>query len=474
LSEAEKLRRQKRSPADRSNTKVSGANLCCSAVRRSRLQSALRGPIARHSPTPILREIAMSIVENPHSAAPKPAPPESSTVVRAAIREQFIPLRQAELLEMLVRSADLSDLEAAAFRRFCRLLQSVFHCEYQAALEDLKNAYAPFDPDADTRPADPLSSQELQAHQDQLFRRFGWLLERGNFRRLSQDDIESALADCSQWGLNLSIDFQIFERLEVYCRGDVTGTRYHRSLKNRFRLQAIDVPIYQRLVLMFRLREGCAFSKFLDTQDIHIKLFKEIPKVDVDMLLPGTRVKMSLLDRAKILLPTLTGLSITVWKIVQTVLFAAVLGSYLVFLGLVGGTIGYGLRSFYGYLNTKQKYQLNLTQSLYYQNLDNNAGAIFRLLDEAEEQENREAMLAYFYLWRYAPPGGWPAEELDRQIESFLRERTGQEIDFEIGDALDKLARLEILESCPDGNWKALVVDPALEALERRWKVLGA
>ena len=27
--------------------------------------------------------------------------------------------------------------------------------------------------------------------------------------------------------------------------------------------------------------------------------------------------------------------------------------------------------------NTKQKYQLNLTQSLYYQNLDNNAGAIY-------------------------------------------------------------------------------------------------
>ena len=37
-----------------------------------------------------------------------------------------------------------------------------------------------------------------------------------------------------------------------------------------------------------------------------------------------------------------------------------------------------------------RQYQLNLTQSLYYQNIDNNAGALFRLLNEAEEQEFRE------------------------------------------------------------------------------------
>ncbi len=64
---------------------------------------------------------------------------------------------------------------------------------------------------------------------------------------------------------------------------------------------------------------------------------------------------------------------------------------------MLGVTCGYGVRSFYGYLQTKQKYQLNLTESLYYQNLDNNAGVISRLLDEAEEQENREAVLAYTF-----------------------------------------------------------------------------
>src|SRR6185436_10749928 len=97
-------------------------------------------------------------------------------------------------------------------------------------------------------------------------------------------------------------------------------------------------------------------------------------------------------------------------------LLAAAAGVYGI-LTVLGVTCGYGIRSFYGYLQTKQKYQLNLTESLYYQNLDNNAGVLSRLLDEAEEQENREAILAYFFLWQARgaqldQPSGLTADEL--------------------------------------------------------------
>jgi hypothetical protein len=37
-----------------------------------------------------------------------------------------------------------------------------------------------------------------------------------------------------------------------------------------------------------------------------------------------------------------------------------------------------------GIPTTKQKYQLNVARNLYYQNLDNNLGALLRLIDEAE------------------------------------------------------------------------------------------
>ena len=137
--------------------------------------------------------------------------------------------------------------------------------------------------------------------------------------------------------------------------------------------------------------------------------------------------------------------------------------------GVVGGTLGYGVRSFYGYLNTRQKYQLNLTQSLYYQNLDNNSGAIHRLLDEAEEQENREAMLAYFFLWRDVPPAGLSSAELDARIEAFLRTRVRGEIDFEVDDALAKLERLEIARQDAAGHWTVPPIERAIETLASRW-----
>src|SRR5437868_3174186 len=53
------------------------------------------------------------------------------------------------------------------------------------------------------------------------------------------------------------------------------------------------------------------------------------------------------------------------------------------------------------------------TRSLYFQTLDSNAGVLMRLLDEAEEQECRETLLAYFCLWKYAPAQGWTAAHLD-------------------------------------------------------------
>lgn len=381
---------------------------------------------------------------------------------RSLTREQFIPLRKADLVDKLARTAELSTTESVAFRRLCRLLDGLMHRNYQTTLEALKDAYAPFDPDADTHPGGELSASQLAERRQVLFDRFGWLLERGNFVRLAQEEIDRALADCSQWGLNLTVDFKIFERLELYCRGDVMGTRYRRRLRNRLRTEEVEVPIYKRLVAILCLRPTQGITK-LDARDVYIKLFKDIPKVDLEMLLPGTRVRMSLFDRAKIILPTLSGISMAVWKMgVPTAISWA-------FLGLVGGSLGYGVRSFFGYLSTKQKYQLNLTQSLYFQSLDNNAGAIHRLIDEAEEQENREAMLAYFYLWRNAPPAGWTAEQLDEQIEKFLRAEAGQEVDFEVDDALAKLEHLQIIEKGPDGTWKPLAIEPALATLERRW-----
>ena len=383
---------------------------------------------------------------------------------RLAGREHFIPFRKAELATALAETPGLAEADRAHVKRFCRLLDLLVHGQFHAVLEELKNAYAPFDPDADTRPGGGLPETERDRMRGELFDRFAWLLGRGNFVRLAKEEIHQSVTDRSHWGMSLNLNFEIFDRLDIYCRGDVIGTRYRRRWQNRFRSEAVEVPIYQRLVVVFRLRPDTERSKYFDTEDVYIKIFKDIPKLDLDMLLPGTQVKMSLFDRARILVPSLSGIAVGLAKL----LLVAALSPILV-LTVLGGTLGYSARTVYGYLNTRQKYQLNLTQSLYFQNLDNNAGAIHRLLDEAEEQENREAMLAYFFLWREAPADGFAPHELDQSIERFLHQRAGGHVDFEVSDALEKLQRLGVAKREPSGQWQAVPIERAIDALAQCW-----
>jgi len=106
---------------------------------------------------------------------------------------------------------------------------------------------------------------------------------------------------------------------------------------------------------------------------------------------------------------------------------------------------------------------------LYYQNLDNNAGVFFRLLDEAEDQEMRETLLAYFLLWKRAPAGGWLESELDQTVESFLRETIKVDVDFESRDAIAKLCRYGLAECGPDERLRAAQPQLALSRLDAAW-----
>ncbi|HWB08843.1 MAG TPA: TMEM143 family protein [Pirellulales bacterium] len=386
-------------------------------------------------------------------------------------REKYIPIRATDLAERLANESTLTETERSAFRQFCRLLMATFHQEFYGKLTELKEAYAPFDPDSETLPNARLSVTAQQQRADELFDKFGWLLERANFERLTRRDIEHALSAGSDWGVRLSIDLDMFDRLEVYSRGDIMTQRKRRRWRTLYRAEVVDLPVYQRLVVIFRLHSYRTIDGHLDGQTVHIKIFKNIPKVDLEMLLPGSRVKMTLIDQSKILLPTVSGVAMTGWKLFQGAVVVAVTGIYgfLTDLALVVATLGYGIRSFYGYLRTQQKYQLSLTRNLYYQNLDNNAGVLMRLLDEAEEQECREAILAYFFLWRRTTDGGWPSERLDGEIEAFLARETEVSIDFEVGDAVEKLKRLGLVETDEKQMLRALPVERALERLDWAW-----
>ncbi len=382
-------------------------------------------------------------------------------------REFYLPLRHGELRQCLAADERLSADERQLFLQLCKILAATFHYEYHERAEQLKGDYEPFDPDSATgkKPETATPVEEKARNIERLFENLTVLLGRANYHKLTQSQIEQAVSAASDWGVKLDVDFKIFERLEVYARGDVIGRRTRHRWQRFFQPEEVDVPIYQRVVVVFQLRAGRRIDRNLDSAAVYIKLFKNIPKEDVDMMLPGAKARFSLLDRGKFLVPML---ALTVWKLITVAIITTIAGwegifTLAVFLG------ANGVRSLFGYMNTKNKYQLNLTRSLYFQNLDNSSGVLLRLTDEAEEQEFHEAVMAYFLLWREAGTAGWTTQELDRAAETYLQRLCGYGVDFDVDDAIHKLQRLGLATSAGDGRWKAVGLHVAIRALDAAW-----
>ncbi len=394
-----------------------------------------------------------------------------------ADREHYIPLRKSDLVELLCHDKKLGREEAPAFRQFCRLISSVFHFEYLEHLERLKDLYAPFDPDAQTRLLQDPGKDERETLMGRLFDSFNHLMERANFIRLTKQDIEAAVeGGASDWGVNMYVDFDVFERIELYYRGEGKSKRIKRGRLLFWKKEEKLVDAYQRLAMAVKLRPHKRIPETVDTNGVFFKLFKDIPKLDLEMVLPGTTVMMPGSTKLKMGSTLVGTLGYAVWKVWWDIMYAAkaLVGGAALFagkaaLGPIALLAGYGYKQYAGYQVTRQTYSKQLTESLYYQTLDNNEGVLTHILDEAEEQECREAILAYFCLLRHAPPEGWTAGQLDDYVELYLEgPPINLKVDFEIGDALEKVERLGVVYRTGD-KYRTVPLDKALEKLDYRW-----
>jgi hypothetical protein len=377
----------------------------------------------------------------------------------------FIPLARRELTELFCAEPTLTPDERSGIRKLADLVAAHYHFAYDRRFRELKEAYFTFDPDTDNTALLRLTAAERQSRLNGLYRDLGALLERAHFRHLSRDEIEPVLARASDWGIRMDVDFSAFEHIAIFARGDAFQIRQRRRLLNLYRPEEVEVPVYRRLVLMLKLREHPRLPAPVDTHNVLLKLFKDIPRLDVMMLLPGARVRFRLQDRGRIGLPILGGLALGAWNLLENVtqFLETVLLSPNAVWGIAAGSIGYGYKSFYGYVHMRQRYHLTLTRSLYYQNLDSNAGVLTRLLDEAETQECLAALLGYWCLWRYAEPEGWTAADIDTVMDLYLDRYADLTVQCESGAARERLLELGLATE-ESGRMRAVPLEQAVAA----------
>lgn len=401
-------------------------------------------------------------------------------------RATFIPLRHAEMASKLAKEFSIADEELKDFKHLCARLQAIFHVEHLSVLINLESLYDALDPDSQLVEIDAIDNSRRDRLANRLIDRLSELLISAHYKKLTNAELERAVEIGCQWGVGvqLKVDFDIFERLEVFARGYRTVVARRRRWNNLFRLETIELPEFQRLILAFRvkpeLEEDAKKRKgeaALENKFVYIKTFKNIPETDLEILLPGSTVRLTKLDRARILLPTVSGAAITMYKIFRGALVLTLAFAWEKVLGwiiLIGASIGYIFKSVVSYFQTKTKYQFGLTKSLYLKNLDNNSSAIYRILNEAEEQELSEAILAYTFLWQrqQSHPEGMTERDLDDMVEVFLTRTTGIDVDFEVHDALEKLARLGLAEKGRGEQWRVRELHEATEYLNRNWSAL--
>ena len=400
-------------------------------------------------------------------------------------REHYLPFTPNALVESLLRDLPLAESQQARFRVLVDQIKREISLAYHTHHEVLSDLYQRYDPDRDFSDrvlrgdgagldgevsdipwkygsCGGLTDREASR---ELFAEIAASLGHANYRRLSPREIQNAIGVASHWGVRLHIRFSSFRKLEVYGRGDIVTRRSFRSWRHFFRNVDRDVPIYQRLVVVFRPRELQTFPEPLDPNRVHIRMFKNVPKADIDMMLPGTQIRLSWIDTGKIGIPTLWGIAMMTSKLAKSLWIIALfstlklLSSFFLVVAVLVATLFYGIKSIFSYTTTKRRYQLNITRSLYYQNLDNNLGALLRIEEEAEQQEICEAILGCFVLFQSSQP--MTLEEIDREAEATLMRLTGVDIDFDVRDSMRDLAKCGVVE-IQESGWK--LVAPAGES----------
>ena len=208
-----------------------------------------------------------------------------------------------------------------------------------------------------------------------------------------------------------------------------------------------------------------------------IKYFRNIVDWDLNALFPNVRVVMSRFDKLFLSVPAVAGAVPILLNLASTVtVLFLVIGFYLGVSGAVeqdqmktafaamSGLValgGFVMRQWVKYQRQSLRYQKELADNIYFRNINNNAGIFDYIIGAAEEQECKEAFLAYYFLRTMPSP---PTQtELDEHIEQWLRDTFGVDVDFEVDDALAKLDRLELLRR--DGE--RLSVPPPEAALAR-------
>lgn len=354
------------------------------------------------------------------------------------------------------------DRDCGSLWDFARIIEALHHHYAGGRSRGVQALYEAFDPDSETVPPaqivrpDPL---------ERLFERIEGLLETANFTRVPHEVLLTQHDREVLRRLHIDPDHESIEQVAVYHRGLSSKAVNIRPIRKLFRLEERALPTYRRVVVVVRTRH----EPF-----VVLKLFKDVPVKDLELLLPTVRVKMKLLDKLK-LSGSGGAAAISAWKLLKMIytyipslakLIAVPFKILLLPVFLVVGAI-YGGKTVLDYSKIRASYVTVLAEHLYAITMASNRAVLTRLADMAGEEDSKEVLIAYALLSQAERPGITP-DQLRARAEAFVWDRYRSKVTFDCDDALGKLEDLDLLWR--DGERLNVVpLDAALRKTDGAW-----
>jgi hypothetical protein len=407
-------------------------------------------------------------------------------------REKFLPVTRHALLDRLTVPALWPKGDHVQARRFIRYLDYWRRHGYSVKLLDLEQLYEPFSPDTDLLQTRKFSPEERLAMQKRLTARMAELLEQGNFTRVDPKDFHIILTKDSHYGLDLQVDTDAFEELLIFYRGATTVTERRRDIRKAYMgWKEVKVPVFQRLFILFKLKpfETCVrevmekqkldrkkaesvvrrqrkmLPDTVSSDYVYIKLFKNMPRSDVEMAFPNTKVRFRLFDKIKFGVTAGSGVGAGV---VTTAGKLALISNPYTLMLTLAGLGGIAVRQASNFIAQRNRYMVVLARNLYFHSMADNRGVMTLLADRAADEDIKEEMLLYTALANERL-NSRDLESIDRGIEGYLSQTFGINVDFDVSVALARLKQEGVVTELPDGTLETLPPQEAALHIDKLW-----
>jgi hypothetical protein len=412
-----------------------------------------------------------------------------SQLAKGEGRGKFIPVRKEDLFNALIKQGDFSNTaERELFRRFARTLRTICHYEYSETLDRLREDYYYFSPElAGLGSSDRVKSD--RAYND-LIRSLDKVLKDANFEELPHKDIAFAHRE-GIVPVEVKAEHDDFREVRFYKRGHHIE-QFEVSEWFGLRRREVKVEVFDDVVLLVAMKTPAEIGSRHELRilkrrkivpgSVLLKYFRNIACGDLYALFPNARVVMSKFDKAFLGVPAIAGGIPILLKLYATIsVLFVVIGIYFGRSGSVAdadmkaalaalmGVValgGFAVRQWLKYRHQVLKYHMELTENIYFRNVSNNAGIFDYLIATAEDQETKEAALAYRFINKADPAP--TASEVATGIETWLAKNFGVRVDFGIADALGTLSRFGLVRYDNERLF-VLPLEPAIAQLRQVW-----